>query len=1074
MKFNCPHCTQNLEIADEWSGHAMDCPSCQQALTVPVVAVAIPVREEAPKPPKKPHPPRPAPSKPPYREGGGGGLAKFLLVLLVLAGAGFGYVMVHFNESPQQVWKRLIDLVETMVKPAPTPASAPTPTPEPTPTPSPTPEATPEPTASPEATPTPPDPLAWLLEHKERAPKEVTLQRPTTLSLSLNGNVIGSMTVPAGAKAQVVGFTSEAAGVRVGNVAGQVPIDATNLRALAKAEQEKTEPAPGAFTLPLQQAPVSRAVAFPTPRFAHPGVILTREDLEILKANIKRQPWKSGFEALAAEGRSKLEYKMAGPFKEVKRAPNVNLWPWRGDMIAIWNLSRMWYFTGNTAYAQKAHDILLAWAKTQTSFGGRESMLDLGDYAYMFVGGADILRGTWPGWTETDTAAVKKYFNDVLIPASNPYGESQFGAANKGALALCAKGLMAIFNDDAATLKTVVYQVRTLAHIGLRSSNDIGMLGDSLRDQGHFHGQLISLAMLAEALWKQGIDIYSDYDNRLLAAGEYFARVNSLAPTPFLPFGTTDAYYLADHTNRGWGGGNVALNLIHGAYVVRKGVPAAYTDRRRQAMPVDGGSFMFLKEVDRSVATPVVPPPIPATSSITSGFANAEIGGATPAGGASYSGGTWTVRGGGSDMWKANDSCHFTYKAITGDCAIVAKVASVQNTNSNARVGVMMRTSLGQGAPRAWMAVSAEGNLEQNMPNLAVYGGTNYGNKSLAKSVSSYWVKLERIGNIITGYVSPDGTNWAATDVGRIDAPVPSTIYVGLVVCSAANGTLNTSTFSNIQISGGDGGAPAVTPAAPAALLASPGNSAVPLRWQPSFGASSYTLKRATTSSGPYSIVASGTASSYTDTTVTNGTTYYYVVSAVNSAGESPNSPEDVATPRAPMWNVTFGGTATATKAMEAADKAFDSNSATTWFAGGSGGMGALQYDFGTGRAPVIKYYSITSARDKPERDPKDWQLQGSNDGTNWTTLDTQSGQTFPLRFFELEYALARPAPYRYFRLNVTANNGDNDLHIGDIKLLSDAPMPNAQVPSLIHWKTNDAADRERAIASQKAAESKK
>jgi hypothetical protein len=37
-------------------------------------------------------------------------------------------------------------------------------------------------------------------------------------------------------------------------------------------------------------------------------------------------------------------------------------------------------------------------------------------------------------------------------------------------------------------------------------------------DQGHANGQLISLAMLAEALWKQGMDIYSDYDNRLLAA----------------------------------------------------------------------------------------------------------------------------------------------------------------------------------------------------------------------------------------------------------------------------------------------------------------------------------------------------------------------------------------------------------------------------------------------------------------------------------------------------------------------------------------------------------------------------
>ncbi|MEO8617440.1 MAG: discoidin domain-containing protein, partial [Luteolibacter sp.] len=539
----------------------------------------------------------------------------------------------------------------------------------------------------------------------------------------------------------------------------------------------------------------------------------------------------------------------------------------------------------------------------------------------------------------------------------------------------------------------------------------------------------------------------------------------------FLPFGTTDAYYLTDRTNRGWGGGHVALNLIHGAYVVRKGLPAPYTDRQRQQMPV-GDSFMFLKEIDRSVATPVLPPPIPATASITSGFANVEIGAATPTGGASYSGGVWSVQGGGFDMWKSSDSCHFTYKAIVGDCAIIAKVKSVQNTKPNSRAGVMMRTSLSQGAPRAWMAVTGEGNLEQNMPNLALYGGSNYGNKTLAKSLSSYWVKLERIGNIITGYVSPDGTNWAATDVGRINAPVPATIYIGLVVCSAANGTLNTSTFSNVQITGGDGRAPVVTPAAPAAFLASPGNGAVPLRWQPSFGATSYTVKRATTSGGPYSRVASGvTGSSYMDRTVTNGTTYSYVVSAVNSAGESPNCPEDVATPRAPMWNVTFGGTVTDTKATEGVEKAFDSNSATTWFAGG--GVGALQYGFGAGRAPAIKHYSITSARDKPERDPKDWQLQGSNDGTSWTTLDTQSGQTFPLRCYEMEYALARPAGYRYFRLNITANNGDKDLHIADLKLLSDTPLPNAPGSSLLHWKANDATDRARASARQNAAESR-
>jgi hypothetical protein len=217
--------------------------------------------------------------------------------------------------------------------------------------------------------------------------------------------------------------------------------------------------------------------------FTHPGTPLTLSDLATLKSYVDqgRQPWKSAYDQLKNDSKAKTTYVMAGPYATVSRAPDVNLWPWRNDMVAIWNLSRMWYFTGNPDYAKKAHDILMQWATVQTEFAGRESMLDLGDYAYMFVGGADILRGTWPDWTDTDTATVKAYFANVLIPASNPYGENMFGAANKGALALNALGLMAIFNDDTELLNRVVAQTRTLAHIGLRSSNDIGMTSATRR-----------------------------------------------------------------------------------------------------------------------------------------------------------------------------------------------------------------------------------------------------------------------------------------------------------------------------------------------------------------------------------------------------------------------------------------------------------------------------------------------------------------------------------------------------------------------------------------------------------------
>jgi hypothetical protein len=115
----------------------------------------------------------------------------------------------------------------------------------------------------------------------------------------------------------------------------------------------------------------------------HPGVGVTLSDLATLKAYVDqgREPWTSGFEQVAGSPMSRLSYGGHGPFAKVSRAPDENLWAWRNDMVAISNLSLMWYFTRDERYAENARKFLLGWATTQTEFSGRESMLDLGDYA---------------------------------------------------------------------------------------------------------------------------------------------------------------------------------------------------------------------------------------------------------------------------------------------------------------------------------------------------------------------------------------------------------------------------------------------------------------------------------------------------------------------------------------------------------------------------------------------------------------------------------------------------------------------------------------------------------------------
>src|SRR6185295_419275 len=100
----------------------------------------------------------------------------------------------------------------------------------------------------------------------------------------------------------------------------------------------------------------------------------------------------------------------------------------------------------------------------------------------------------------------------------------------------------------------------------------------------------------------------------------------------------------------------------------------------------------------------------------------------------------------------------------------------------------------------------------------------------------------------------------------------------------------------------------AAPPAAPAGLTASAGNAQVSLNWTASTGATSYNVKRSTTSGGPYALVGGATGTSFTNSGLTNGTTYFFVVSALNGGGESANSTQVSATPTQPAGGVTITG----------------------------------------------------------------------------------------------------------------------------------------------------------------------
>lgn len=105
-----------------------------------------------------------------------------------------------------------------------------------------------------------------------------------------------------------------------------------------------------------------------------------------------------------------------------------------------------------------------------------------------------------------------------------------------------------------------------------------------------------------------------------------------------------------------------------------------------------------------------------------------------------------------------------------------------------------------------------------------------------------------------------------------------------------------------------DSTSPPVAPTNLGVILS--GDQLVRLSWERSAGASSYQVKRALTHGGPYEVIASGlTASTYDDTAVQNGKSYYYVVSGSNDHGESSDSAEAVGKPNnSPQGVGAIGG----------------------------------------------------------------------------------------------------------------------------------------------------------------------
>lgn len=132
------------------------------------------------------------------------------------------------------------------------------------------------------------------------------------------------------------------------------------------------------------------------------------------------------------------------------------------------------------------------------------------------------------------------------------------------------------------------------------------------------------------------------------------------------------------------------------------------------------------------------------------------------------------------------------------------------------------------------------------------------------------------------------------------------------------------------------------------------------------------------------------------------------------------------------------GGTITAqysntSKPSENYPSLIDNTHTTKYY---QSGRKALWVQYRSTIPAIVTRYTITSANDVPERDPKDWNLAGSDDGSTWTTLDTRANETFPSRFLKKTYSFENTTPYTYYRLTITNNNGHAGTQFAEWELL--------------------------------------
>lgn len=288
--------------------------------------------------------------------------------------------------------------------------------------------------------------------------------------------------------------------------------------------------------------------------FKHPGILLNREQLDLIKQRVAdgTEPQKTAFAALLASPYAALDYAPSpratvecGPYSK----PDLGCKDERRDAVAAYSQALAWDVTGNERYARNAIRIMNAWANTLT--GGHTN--ENGEAQAAWAGSvwpraAEIIRHTSNFWQPEEIARFKQMLVTQYLP-SLVNGADENG--NKELAMAEALINIGVFNDDRITFANGVrmWRGRTPSVIYLKSDGPTpipppnglmdsakwsnknklipyvdGLLQETMRDPHHANMAFASMVNAAETALQQGLDLYAEQGARIRAAMEFQAQ----------------------------------------------------------------------------------------------------------------------------------------------------------------------------------------------------------------------------------------------------------------------------------------------------------------------------------------------------------------------------------------------------------------------------------------------------------------------------------------------------------------------------------------------------------------------